>query len=192
MRCHFITMLSNKCILLGASLWISVVCHRSFGFIAQRNNQHCITYIPIKSTVALSAAATHGEDNVEGLTMTMRGRREWMRVTTSTLLATASSITVLANSMPEQAMAATVESGDVIWKTGRAPIIPGKTPPSDKGDVKGTRKDPNFLRSVADCKGKCENSLDSDGLARSATECLQACQDICCTTYEQCTFTIVR
>ena len=185
-------MLSNKCILLGASLWICVVSHRCFGFIAQRNYHICITYTPKKSTVAPSAAATHGENNVEGWTMTISSRREWMTATTSTLLATASSITLLSNSKPEQALAATVESGDVIWKTGRAPIVPGKTPPSDKGDVKGTRKDPNFLRSVADCKGKCENSLDSDGLARSATECLQACQDICCTTYEQCTFTIVR
>ena len=77
-----------------------------------------------------------------------------------------------------------------IWKTGRAPEVPGQKP-KDKGDTKGTRKDPNFLRSVADCKGQCENSYGPDGLARSSTECLSACQDICCTTYEQCTFAIV-
>jgi hypothetical protein len=47
------------------------------------------------------------------------------------------------------------------------------------------------LRSVSDCKGKCENTPGPDGLARSSTECLSACQDICCTTYEQCTFAIV-
>ncbi|KAL3792691.1 hypothetical protein HJC23_009419 [Cyclotella cryptica] len=77
-----------------------------------------------------------------------------------------------------------------IWKTGRAPEVPGQKP-KDKGDTKGTKKDPNFLRSVADCKGKCENSYGPDGLARSSAECLSACQDICCTTYEQCTFAIV-
>lgn len=91
------------------------------------------------------------------------------------------------NSIPEPALA--VET-DTIWKTGRAPIVPGQKP-RDKDDVKGTRKDPNFLRSVADCKGKCENSPGSDGLARTKEECLTTCQDICCTTYEQCTFAIV-
>jgi hypothetical protein len=68
--------------------------------------------------------------------------------------------------------------------------VPGQKP-RDKDDVKGTRKDPNFLRSVADCKGKCENTPGSDGLARTKEECLTTCQDICCTTYEQCTFAIV-
>ena len=77
-----------------------------------------------------------------------------------------------------------------IWKTGRTPEIPGQKP-KDESDTKGTRKDPNFLRSIADCKGKCENSPGPDGLARSSVECLSACQDICCTTYEQCTFAIV-
>lgn len=128
------------------------------------------------------SAATRDEDAARSLS----SRREWMRATIAT---TTSFISISASSNPKQAMAA--ESADIIWKTGRAPIVPGQ-PPADKGNVKGTKKDPNFLRSVADCKGKCENTLDSDGLARSATDCLQACQDICCTTYEQCTFTIVR
>lgn len=173
-------LLNNKCTLFGAILWIC----RCLGFSSPR----CYHRTLITSTTVLSAAK-RGDDDVGGVTTSTR--REWMRATASTLIATTSSIVFLANSKPEQAMAA-VESGDVIWKTGRAPIIPGKTPSSDKGDVKGTKKDPSFLRSVADCKSKCENSYDSDGLARSATECLQACQDICCTTYEQCTFTIVR
>jgi hypothetical protein len=177
-------LLNNKCTLFGAILWICVVCHRCLGFSSPR----CYHRTLITSTTVLSAAK-RGDDDVGGVTTSTR--REWMRATASTLIATTSSIVFLANPKPEQAMAA-VESKDIIWKTGRAPIIPGKTPSSDKGDVKGTKKDPNFLRSVSDCKSKCENSYDSDGLARSASECLQACQDICCTTYEQCTFTIVR
>ena len=185
-------MITNKRkrTVLGAILWICAVRHGCLGFSTPRLNNYCtkILGIPIKSTTAQSAAI-RDDDNAVGVTTS--SRRAWMRTMANSLFATTSSIVFLADSEPNQALVA-AESGDIIWKTGRAPIIPGKTPPSDKGDVKGTRKDPNFLRSVADCKGKCENSYDSDGLARSATVCLQACQDICCTTYEQCNFTIVR
>lgn len=179
-------MLNNKCTVFRAILWICAVCHQCLGFSPPQ--YHNILFCaPCTSTTALSAA-TFDNDNAENGRPTS-SRRKLIEATANALFATTISMAFLANSMPNQAMAA-VESGDIIWKTGKAPIIPGKT--LDKGDVKGTRKDPNFLRSVADCKGKCENSYDSDGLARSATECLQACQDICCTTYEQCTFTIVR
>ncbi|KAL7471494.1 hypothetical protein ACHAXS_011782 [Conticribra weissflogii] len=89
----------------------------------------------------------------------------------------------------ESAHAAEVKE-PTIWKTGRAPEIPGQKP-KDKGDVKGTKKDPSFLRSVADCKNKCENSYGPDGRGKTSAECLSECQDICCTTYEQCTFAIV-
>ena len=89
------------------------------------------------------------------------------------------------SSLPAQSNA----DDDIIWKTGRAPQIPGQKP-KDKSDVRGTKKDPSFLRSISDCKSKCENSYGPDGLSRSASECLSTCQDICCTTYEQCTFNI--
>ena len=38
-----------------------------------------------------------------------------------------------------------------IWKSGKQPIVPGKKQ-KDKNDVNGTRKDPDFLRSIATCK----------------------------------------
>jgi hypothetical protein len=127
-------------------------------------------------------------------------RREWMRSAFSSLIATTVGFSVVGGSNPEPAVAAAAASSSpssssgggeyTIWKTGRAPIVPGQKP-RDKDDVKGTRKDPNFLRSVSDCKVKCENTPGPDGLSRSSTECLSACQDICCTTYEQCTFAIV-
>ncbi len=123
-------------------------------------------------------------------------RREWMRSVFSSLIATTIGFSVVGGSNPEPAAAATSSSPSsgggeyTIWKTGRAPIVPGQKP-REKDDVKGTRKDPNFLRSVSDCKAKCENTPGPDGLSRSSTECLSACQDICCTTYEQCTFAIV-
>ena len=79
---------------------------------------------------------------------------------------------------------------DTIWLTGKAPKVPGQKP-KDKSDVSGTRRDPKFLRSLADCKNQCENSAAPDGYAKSKEDCLSECQDICCTTYEQCTFAIV-
>lgn len=82
------------------------------------------------------------------------------------------------------------EKGATIWKSGKEPIVPGKKP-RDKNDTKGTRKDGEFLRSISNCKSQCETSYGSDGLARSKEECLSDCQDICCQTYEQCTFGIV-
>ena len=77
-----------------------------------------------------------------------------------------------------------------VYLTGKTPVVPGQKP-KDKGDVSGTRKDPNFLRSISDCKSQCENKTGPDGLAKSKEDCLSECQDICCTTYEQCTFAIV-
>jgi hypothetical protein len=83
---------------------------------------------------------------------------------------------------------------DTIWMTGKMPKIPGQTP-KDKNDLTGTRKDPNFLRSLSDCKNQCENmtgSVNNNGYAKEKNECLSECQDICCTTYQQCTFPIVQ
>lgn len=77
-----------------------------------------------------------------------------------------------------------------VYKSGKTPIVPGQKP-RDKGDVRGTRKDPDFLRSIADCRSQCQNSVGSDGYARAKEDCLSECQDICCKTYEQCTFDIV-
>jgi hypothetical protein len=77
-----------------------------------------------------------------------------------------------------------------VYLSGKDPKIPGQKP-RDKKDISGTRKDPNFLRSLADCKNQCENTLGSDGYAKTKEECLSECQDICCTTYQQCTFAIV-
>lgn len=89
---------------------------------------------------------------------------------------------------PQPSLAADEEG--TIWITGKAPKVPGQKP-KDKNDTKGTRKDPNFLRSISDCKSQCENTAGPTGLARSKDDCLSECQDICCTTYEQCTFAIV-
>jgi hypothetical protein len=35
--------------------------------------------------------------------------------------------------------------------TGKQPVVPGAKP-REKGDVKGTKKDPQFLLSISQCK----------------------------------------
>jgi hypothetical protein len=82
-------------------------------------------------------------------------------------------------------------TGPTRYISGKAPVVPGAKP-QDKNNVKGTRKDPDFLRSIADCRSQCQNSASGpDGLAKSKEDCLSECQDICCRTYEQCSFNIV-
>lgn len=72
--------------------------------------------------------------------------------------------------------------------SGKTPVIPGVE--NKKTDnTKGTRKEPDFLRSIAECRSQCQTA--GDGLAKSKEDCLSDCQDICCKTYEQCTFAIV-
>lgn len=65
-----------------------------------------------------------------------------------------------------------------VYLSGKPPKVPGAKP-KDKNDLSGTRKDPNFLRSIADCKSQCESK------GKPKEDCLSECQDICCTTYEQ-------
>ncbi|CAJ1935313.1 unnamed protein product [Cylindrotheca closterium] len=102
------------------------------------------------------------------------------------LSAAAMQICLLGATSPAKAAA----DGATVYKSGKAPIVPGQKP-KDKSDVKGTRKDPDFLRSIADCRNQCQSSNGPDGFAKAKEDCLSECQDICCTTYEQCTFNIV-
>ena len=82
------------------------------------------------------------------------------------------------------------EEQKTVYLSGKTPKVPGQKA-KDKNDYTGTRKDPNFLRSIADCKNQCENRAGPDGFVKTKEDCLSECQDICCTTYEQCTFAIV-
>jgi hypothetical protein len=51
---------------------------------------------------------------------------------------------------PQPAIAADAPSL-TIYNTGKAPKVPGEKP-RDKSEVKGTKRDPPFLRSISDCK----------------------------------------
>jgi hypothetical protein len=94
-----------------------------------------------------------------------------------------------AASSTEGPSASTTTTPRTVYKSGKAPIVPGVAP-RDKNDVKGTKKDPDFLRSISDCKSQCQSAGDGS-YAKSKEDCLSECQDICCKTYEQCTFDIV-
>jgi hypothetical protein len=96
----------------------------------------------------------------------------------------------IAGSSASSANAVEVPPAATIYISGKPPQVGGKAVPTSK-DVKGTRKDPDFLRSIADCRSQCQQTPGPDGLSKSKEDCLSECQDICCKTYEQCTFNIV-
>eukprot|EP00981_Chlorochromonas_danica_P006830 scaffold1493_cov172-Ochromonas_danica.AAC.8 len=73
----------------------------------------------------------------------------------------------------------TTTSTTITYRSGKSP----EGLPSSKSDSK---KDINFLRCISDCKSRCQ--LPGQGLAK--TDCLQDCQDQCCTSYEQCSYKI--
>ena len=156
-------------IIAAILLLICLSCQEGSAFLVP-HHQSSSSIIDNDNKSTHLSAASH-TDNISS-------RREWTRNILTSIIATTPLV------------ASAADSGDTIWKTGKSPQIPGQKT-KDKSDTKGTRKDPSFLRSIADCKGKCENSPGPDGLAKSSTECLSECQDICCTTYEQCTFAIV-
>ncbi|KAL7523304.1 hypothetical protein ACHAWF_000467 [Thalassiosira exigua] len=168
--------------LMGTLLWLSLVLQEGSSFSAP---QHRSRVNAPKPTVTGTHLLARFHDDVDPSPLV--GRREWTNEAFASLFA--ASAVIWGGSQPQRASAAD-NGGDVIWKTGKAPVVPGQKP-KDKGDVKGTKKDPSFLRSVSDCRSQCENTRSPDGLARTSSECLSACQDICCTTYEQCTFAIV-
>jgi hypothetical protein len=128
------------------------------------------------SPLVLSASSREPSDN-HHLDEIFGSRRQLLM---RSILATAAATTTAFG--VHTAMA---QAEPTLYKTGKAPIIPGKKPKS-KDDKSGTRNDPSFLRSVSDCKNQCERTM-----GKSTADCLSECQDICCTTYEQCTFGIV-
>ena len=94
---------------------------------------------------------------------------------------TMSTSTLVMTQPSSMAQAATEEK--TIYISGKTPKVPGAKP-KDKNDLSGTKKDPNFLRSIADCKSQCESK------GKTKEDCLSECQDICCTTYEQVSKTV--
>ena len=76
---------------------------------------------------------------------------------------------------------ATLSPNTKLYVSGRSINPPNKDDPKA-----GTKKDIKFLRCLSSCKSKCQ--LPSAGLAEDRYDCVQDCQDICCESYEQCSF----
>ena len=77
-----------------------------------------------------------------------------------------------------------------IYKTGKAPYLvsTGSSDSATSKDDKypGSKKDSSFLRSMSNCKTRCQQP--GEGLAKN--DCVQDCQDQTCNSYEQCSFRI--
>lgn len=175
-------------------LWLFVVACCSvvvdgFGCVSLSNHGYPQTLSWSKGSVMFLEAASvdYQQENHEkdaSVDVSQQRRRQLL----SYSVAAAFSLFITATA-PPPAVAAD-KAASTIWNTGKRPRVPGAKVP-DKSDTRGTRKDPSFLRSLSDCKNQCETNLGPDGLARPKDDCLSDCQDICCTTYEQCTFAIV-
>ena len=69
----------------------------------------------------------------------------------------------------------------LVYKSGKNPA------PVDPNDPKkGSKKDSTFLRCLSSCKQDCQKP----GEGNAKLDCVQDCQDQCCSTYEQCTFKV--
>jgi hypothetical protein len=156
----------------------------TFGFAGSHSNFNSnFNAFACRSSAALSAASGAGADADVASEETTTSRRKLLQSTFSSAVV----LLVGAASSPAVAVAVAAEEEQTRWLTGKAPKVPGQKP-KDKSDVSGTRKDPTFLRSISDCKNKCESA---SGPTKTKEECLSDCQDICCNSYEQCTFGIV-
>lgn len=116
-------------------------------------------------------------------------RGEFVTHTTASLLVGALSLVTI--TPPRMVQAA--ESSTDNPSTETNPVAPrrwisGKSEkPRGSKDRTGTKRDSNYLRCLSDCTTECRKP--GQGPSKDNAECLEACQDYCCKTYEQCTYT---
>jgi len=149
-------------------------------------HHHASSY---QATTLHSSKNKDSNEGVAAINVSSTRREAFRKIISSSFLVIGGAGMTLYPTQDDIAIAAE-EKESIIWKSGKSPQIPGKKP-KDKNDTSGTRKDSDFLRAISNCKSQCEQSVGPDGYARSKEECLSDCQDICCKTYEQCTFGIV-
>ena len=71
-----------------------------------------------------------------------------------------------------------------VWISGKSDPIR----PTSKEDTKGTKKDGRYISCLNDCVPRKQGPPGLNQLERA--DCLDSCQQECCMTYEQCTYTI--
>ena len=83
------------------------------------------------------------------------------------------------------AFPAAASAGDSkLWLSGK----PDPIRPTSKDKPDGTKKDGKYLSCLNDCVPRKQGPPGPAQLER--VDCLDDCQQECCTTYEQCTYTI--
>ncbi|CAN0159085.1 unnamed protein product [Pylaiella littoralis] len=90
-------------------------------------------------------------------------------------------------SFPGEARAAkggAATEADKEWISGKG------AQPKGSDDKTGTRKESKYLRCLSNCLADCQKP--TYGPEKDREECLQICQDECCTSYEQCTYTVTQ
>ncbi|CAN0219853.1 unnamed protein product, partial [Ectocarpus fasciculatus] len=87
---------------------------------------------------------------------------------------------------PEEVRAAkgSADAGQKEWISGKG------AQPKGSDDKTGTRKESKYLRCVSNCLADCQKP--TYGPEKDREECLQTCQDECCTSYEQCTYVVTQ
>ncbi|CAM9831827.1 unnamed protein product [Ectocarpus sp. 4 AP-2014] len=87
---------------------------------------------------------------------------------------------------PEEARAAkgSADAAQKEWISGKG------AQPKGSDDKTGTRKESKYLRCLSNCLADCQKP--TYGPERDREECLQTCQDECCMSYEQCTYTVTQ
>ena len=134
-------MKTNSIQILGIVIISSTIQYGCHGFttISPTRKIHSTNFLE-----AIRGSIEH--DNDEESLVSSR-RSFFKQVVTSSLLIGGG----LVLPQNESALAASTATEPTIWKSGKEPIVPGKKP-RDKNDVSGSRKDPDFLRSVSTCK----------------------------------------
>ena len=93
----------------------------------------------------------------------------------------------LISSMYPMSPSIATQSVSMIYKSGKTPIpVTGSQAQASSDSKVGTKKETKFLRCMSTCKSDCQQP--GEGLAK--TDCVQDCQDQCCSSYEQCSFKI--
>lgn len=129
-------------------LWVFLSAQGCTAFSTPSLHRQSATTVTVGNRLPCTTLSATSSDDETSRSLT--SRRKWTRNILSSVIAYGAAATILGLPKPESAHAAS-DGEATIYKTGKAPIIPGQKP-KDKGDTKGTKKDPSFLRSVSDCK----------------------------------------
>ncbi|CAM9926509.1 unnamed protein product [Scytosiphon promiscuus] len=114
-----------------------------------------------------------------------------LAATISLVPAAAGAVTIGAGGLGFPGNARAAKGGEAAVTDAKKEWISGKgAQPKGSDDKTGTRKESKYLRCLSNCLADCQKP--TYGPEKDREECLQTCQDECCTSYEQCTYTVTQ